>query len=77
MFSLFKRCLNPATRNYVKRCKLALKRNELLPAPTTIDELKEALTRWPDESNWFRPSVATLQQMGLPAEWPQCGEATE
>jgi len=77
MFALLKRCRNPATRDYVKRCKLALKRNEQLPAPQSLEQLRELLTRWPDRSAPHRPSTETLRQMGLPPGWPFDGEATE
>ena len=74
MFSICKCCRKAAIRDYVRRCRRALKRGLRLPAPETIDELREALTRWPQESNWFRPTVETLRQMGLPVGWPECQE---
>ena len=68
MFSRFKRRWNPATRDYVKRFKLAVKREDLLPHPETKDELLEAVKRWPADAVWIIPMGEELRQMGLSAE---------
>lgn len=70
MFSMLFARRKPATRDYVRRCRKAVRAGRPIPEPATIDELFEALTRFPRQARRYRPSVFDLRGMRLPARWP-------
>ncbi|NQV24328.1 MAG: hypothetical protein HQ518_08155 [Rhodopirellula sp.] len=77
MFPLFVRRRKPATSEYLRRCKLAIRSGKRLPAPETVNELFEVLTTFPRESVGFRPTLEALRLMDLPSGWPTCEEGIE
>ncbi len=77
MFATLLRGLNRETKIYLKRCRNAVKHGQPLPEPSSVEELREVRTRWPDDSIAFQPTAAVLESMGLPHGWPHKKEVTQ